>query len=565
MRDAVRPTPTEAFRLLHCGSIANREPPRLPELAAPRSSQGRMESRLLLRMVRGTLLLVAGVLLALHFLHLRADFPNHSPWVDWAKYTDEGWYGDAAIRHYLRGTWRLPGDFNPGVALPVWPLLEAALFRFTGVGIVAARALTVCVFGCILAAAYFFLSVRISRRTEDEAGNTSAMRGLFAAAALVLMAASPYLYAFTRMAILEPLMVLLMLLALLLAHRTRASRSRAQWVAHSAAVGVLLALMIGTKTTAIFLLPAVAYLLADAAGWRLRRMLRVGLVTGGTAAALLGSYFFWLVHRGYLADFRYLFTANAYTGITVPTFFKVAGETLADGMCIGQLVYTVALAIGLIACLRPRTWRDPVFTSSALWAAGYLVFMAYHANMQPRYYLVVAVPLTILLVRGAMHLQAASTVSGFALAPLFLAIVAYSAYGMIAYVRHPEYSYQMAAERIEHIVEAEPAHSHTVLSISGSNLSLMTGLPSICDDFGTANLEDRIAAYRPGWFVSWNYVEDDKMAALAKFYTLTRVAEFPAMDDPDRNLMIVYRLDAKQGVQPKRKRPGARMLPTALD
>jgi hypothetical protein len=29
---------------------------------------------------------------ALHAWHLRADFPNGSPWIfDWAIYTDEGW------------------------------------------------------------------------------------------------------------------------------------------------------------------------------------------------------------------------------------------------------------------------------------------------------------------------------------------------------------------------------------------------------------------------------------------------------------------------------------------
>ena len=78
------------------------------------------------------------------------------------------------------------------------------------------------------------------------------------------------------------------------------------------------------------------------------------------------------------------------------------------------------------------------------------------------------------------------------------------------------------------------------------------------------DLEDRIAAYRPGWFVSWNSIEDDKMQALSKFYRLTRVAEFPAMDDPDRNLMIVYRLDAKDGVVPQRKLVKARALRSGL-
>ena len=135
---------------------------------------------------------------------------------------------------------------------------------------------------------------------------------------------------------------------------------------------------------------------------------------------------------------------------------------------------------------------------------------------------------------------------------VLLIVAALDARQTLHYVRHPEYTFQNAAEQIEQVVESAPAHSHTVLSISGSDLTLMTGLPSICDDFGTMELEDRIAAYRPGWFVAWNYVEDDKMDALGKFYRLTRVRDIPAMDDPDRNLLIVYRLDPKESVKPRR-------------
>lgn len=66
---------------------------------------------------------------ALHAVNLSADFPNHTPWFgDWAKYTDEGWYGNAAIRAHLFGNWYLPGDFNPAPAVPVWPFLEWLLF-----------------------------------------------------------------------------------------------------------------------------------------------------------------------------------------------------------------------------------------------------------------------------------------------------------------------------------------------------------------------------------------------------------------------------------------------------
>ena len=55
-----------------------------------------------------------------------------SQWIavdfDWAKYTDEGWYGNAAIRAHLFGNWYMAGDFNPAVAVPVWPFVEWLLF-----------------------------------------------------------------------------------------------------------------------------------------------------------------------------------------------------------------------------------------------------------------------------------------------------------------------------------------------------------------------------------------------------------------------------------------------------
>ncbi|HEV2619853.1 MAG TPA: hypothetical protein VGU23_07930, partial [Acidobacteriaceae bacterium] len=117
------------------------------------------------RIMERVLLTIAAIFFALHFVHLKADFPNHSPWMDWSKYTDEGWYGDAAIRHYQLGHWNVPGDFNPAAALPVWPALELMLFKITGVSLVAARALTVTVFGLIVVS-----SCRLVRRWPGSLG-----------------------------------------------------------------------------------------------------------------------------------------------------------------------------------------------------------------------------------------------------------------------------------------------------------------------------------------------------------------------------------------------------------
>src|ERR1700679_532253 len=121
------------------------------------------------RWLRRAIVAVAAVFFVLHFLHLNADFPNHSPWVDWSKYTDEGWYGDAAIRHVLFGHWYWKGDFNPAVALPVWPSLELMVFRILGVSAVAARALTLCVFGLTLLTTWVLLERHTRPRTAMSA------------------------------------------------------------------------------------------------------------------------------------------------------------------------------------------------------------------------------------------------------------------------------------------------------------------------------------------------------------------------------------------------------------
>ncbi len=508
------------------------------------------------RLLNLGLLLAAAILFALHFLHLAADFPNHSPWMDWAKYTDEGWYGDAAIRHFNLGHWYVRGDFNPAAALPVWPILEGLLFRVTGVGLVPARALTVAVFGLILLCAYLFLRRAVPGRR---------VAAVAPAGAVLLLAASPFCYAFMRMAILEPLLILMTLLCLLTASAFAPyAASRWRRVLPPLTLGLLLPVLLLTKTTGIFLLPAIGWMVAARCGFRARLLLR----SGGLAALLGGAlwllYFGLLVRPHYLDDYRYLFSANAYTGITAATASEVLRNTLHDGLWIGPLVSPFVLLALLATALWPRLRSNPSAVSLLLWALGYTAFLAYHNNLQPRYYLVIAIPLTM-LVTLALDVAWSSgyrmIAGGVAVALLVVAVR--DARSTITYVRSPEYTFLAAAHNIQHIVMANTTHSNLLLSISGSDLSLMTGLPSICDDFGTLELEDRVALYRPGWYVSWNQVDDDKMDALTPLFHLERVAAFAALDDPDRNLLILYRLDPANRYRPPVRRL-RRPLPKSL-
>ncbi len=520
-----------------------------------------------LRVLRVLLLAISAALFALHFVHLSADFPNYSPWMDWSKYTDEGWYGDAAIRHYDLGHWYVPGDFNPAAALPVWPLLEALVFRFTGVSLIAARALTVGVFGGILLACHFLV-----RRWSG--------RGLTAEAAVLLLVSSAFCFVFTRLAILEPFLVLMTLLLLLVAGGAKAPEGEGSGVAalvrnfrangrQIVGIGVLLPLLVLTKTTGLFLVPCVAFLLWGAVSYRVGTFLRTGIPAAGLAAAFWLMYYGAVVRPHYLLDYRYLFSANGYTRITPATAGDVLLNTLKDGAWMGLAPYCAAIGcVAIAAVFVSRLRRCPLIPALVLWAVGYEAFLAYHNNLQPRYYLVVAVPLTLLIpvtieqlvlsgIRGVGLRRWAYALTAVGLGTIVLR----QAVTMIGYVRHPEYTLTEAAQEVkETIAEHEredPTHNPLVLSISGSELSLMTGIRSICDDFGTLELADRVKKYRPGWYVAWNQIDDDKMDALTPYYHIERVAAFPAMDDPDRNLLIVYRLDESvETPVVKRKRKG---------
>ena len=543
------------------------------------------------RIVEILLLLLAAVFFGLYFVHLKADFPNHSPWMDWAKYTDEGWYGDAAIRHYQLGHWNVPGDFNPGAAIPMWPLLEAVLFRFTGVSVVAARAFSVTIFGLSLLSGYLLL-----RRWTVEEG--AGKRSIAPAVAVLLLAANPFSYVFNRMAIVEPLLVLLTLLALLAASSAGTRAVLAETTSHgqkmwevarlwmpSLWLGLLLPMMVLTKTTALFLFPALLWMLWAATGYQRKPFMKAAVLSGGIGTTIWLAYYGLLVRPRFLADYQYLFSANGYTKVTLDTFTTQLTGTINAGTWFGTPLFAVALAaaaVAIVAMWRKGLHSNPLSVSLLLWIIGYSAFMVYHASIRSRYYLLLVTPYTLLatIVFDPLFARIASLVGRNAVdgstgppsarrKKIWLDAAALMVVGALAvglaqdarttfkFVRHPEYTFVNAAAGVRAAIEREraahPDHSRLLLSISGSDISLTTGIPSICDDFGTMELVDRLAAYKPGWFATWNYIEDDKMDAMTPTFHLERVAAFPAFDDPDRNLLILYRLDPASAARRTRR------------
>jgi len=509
------------------------------------------ERRILTNVTRRWCYLVWLALIAafavLHALHLSADFPNQSSWFsDWAKYTDEGWYGNAAIRAHLFGNWYLPGDFNPAVAVPVLPLLEWVLFFFTGVTPQAARGLAI---------AFFFANLLLSYWLIRERGPRWV--GLLA---VTLMVTSPFLYCFSRLAILEPLLTLFTLVALNLA--VRLPRLRRPLVA-SIGIGLLFTLMMLTKTTAIFLLPALGWALVLPL-WQNRKLAqRCALIALGASAFTFGLWMALVAHLGLLRDYRYLFFVNKYPKpkeLYWPLWSAL--WSVHGGLWVGRILVPLAGAIllgTLLAWRRPwarRLLLDPVFGASVLAVFGYILFMAYQNHPQPRYFAVVAVFSFVVIALGAKEMlghgsppphHLSAKLKGWAVIGLATVTVGINCAQTLKYVMHPEYTFVDAAEGLTHYIDAHPNGKRLLVSISGDQISLVTHVPALCDDFGTPgplfpDLPSKLAYYQPGWYAAWNDLDPGTLEDIHTHFSLEQVASFRAFDDPERNLLVLFKL-----------------------
>jgi 4-amino-4-deoxy-L-arabinose transferase-like glycosyltransferase len=481
------------------------------------------------------------VFAALHALHLGADFPNHSPWIhDWAKYTDEGWYGNAAVRAHLSGNWYVAGDFNPAVALPVWPFLEWLLFFVTGVSLEAARGLVVAVFFVNL-----FLSYRLLRAASPR---------WVALLALTLLVTSAFLYSFSRLAILEPLLTAFTLAALNLAVRIEHFRRP---IAASALIGLLFTLMMLTKTTAIFLVPALGWALLFPLRRNRQRAIGCALAAALTSALTYGLWMVLVIHAALLRDYKYLFFINNYPKPTQRDWPLVSlWWSFHGGLWVDHILVPLAGLIVVAALVsRGQAWSrrlltDPAFGASLAVVAGYVLFMTVQNHPQPRYFAVVAVFCIFLVAQGAgTLLREAGSLrwAGWGVTVLAAAAALSNGTWTLSYVLHPEYTFVEATRALARYIDQHPNGKRLMVATSGDEITMEDHVPTLCDDFGTMELPAKIGHYRPGWFASWNDLDPGTLADLHTHYSLEQAATFRAFDDAERDRLVLYKLHPLPG------------------
>jgi hypothetical protein len=216
--------------------------------------------------------------------------------------------------------------------------------------------------------------------------------------AVTFLVTSPFLYAFSRLAILEPMLIALTLAALNLAFRLPRSfpqrcRMDSKFVPvqfRSAIIAVVLVLASVPRQ--------VRAQAVSAPLWQRRRLaVRCASAAAGTFAVLFGAWIGVVIQSGLWRDYEYLFIVNRYPK---PTEFYWPLVSLwwsfRGGLWIDHVLIPLAGLVSLGVLLTWRyAWsrelrRNPVFVASLLAVGGYILFMTYQNHPQPRYFTVVA-------------------------------------------------------------------------------------------------------------------------------------------------------------------------------
>jgi 4-amino-4-deoxy-L-arabinose transferase-like glycosyltransferase len=478
-----------------------------------------MSRRIAERWLYWAFLSCALILCLLRFAYLRADFPNHSPWmIDQAKFTDEGWWASAAVRHFLIGHWQVPGDYNPAIVVPVWPALLTLVFEVTGVSIVAVRAVSVSF--SIATVALVYLLVR-------RYGASPTLASL----AALLLAASSFAFAFSRLATLDTIIVFEWTLLMWAASYAGSGRV---WPLFALGIGV--PVMVLTKTTALILLPAILWLL-----WkkRPRAILPVFALTG----IVIAAYLVIVLRSRYADDFHFFFDINALAGVEIGRTGSFLQQLFQHGMWIDRVLYPAVLAVLLLSLLwRWQLWRNPLFTACWIGFLGNAVYILRRQDdYAPRYFLVMLVPAIITVIITLQDWSIRSRILAGLLAATLGAAVVLDTIQVFGFLAHRQYQFYAAAKSIQAMVDANPSVHRLLLGTSGDQLALMVGIPSINDGYSNQDLDKKVLVYRPGWYVGWNGLDQDILNSLSA-YRLDEVANFPVFDREDRDRLKLYRM-----------------------
>ena len=524
------------------------------------------------RVLTGLVVLLLVALGLLRFAYLNADFPTGFPLgfgVKGMLYTDEGWWSRNAVAWVREGRWYIDDGYNPIVNLPVLPLLQAVWFKVFGISLTTARALTATATLGVSALVYVFARREISPR--------------WAWLAPFLVVSNYAIFAFSRLALLEMPMLLLMLLSLWLASLGR--RSSTLTTIGSAAVLVVAAL---TKTTALFALPLlvfVAFCQHKSRQTKIRHVL-IWLLCFGLLYCAYHVFFVRVKPESY----EYFSSYNLSGKLIHRTFLSyIDGPARAVRRSLQLFpVLFPCLLISMVFLVKQAAYRKSfLFRISLFWSCLSMAAFSVSNYAPPRYFVVLIVPIALViplalqsLFEGAALAEGAAggAVSGlypvrrqlrlprdrflhnkrwqaWLLGGVFSVAIALSLARIGLYLRAPDFSFNAMAKAVSAQVAASPNASRVVMGPFADTVALAAPIEAINDDMGFRSLSYRFTELNPGYYLFVGPVEEagniadfdhEAPRVLPDYFTLELVDTFEVFQNriyPES--VSLYRLTAK--------------------
>ena len=502
---------------------------------------------------------VLGLLAIGRFFNLSADFPIGLTSYG-ATYTDEGWWSRNAVALVREGNWYIDDGYNTILNLPTVPLIQTVWFRAFGVSQAAARALT--------ATCSVLVSVLVYVIARRELKPSIAWLAPF-----IVLSSYP-VFAFSRIALLEMPMIVLILLSLWLAtlpilRRKEPVDKKERLRSHLfkelilMASAVLCVLAILAKTTALFVPPMLLALIALQPGSP-RKKVYQGTIWLASFLAAYSLYQAFSTHaslQNAAESYQYFAEYNVTAKLHDSLLSVIKGPLRIFKYCaeVFPMLFS-ALIISIVTLASQRRYQaSTTFQIVVLWSVLFLGGLSVSNYAAPRYLIVLIVPIALAIPLAFNHfLQQRSLTftekinakpnlkraAFFMLVPLSVLL---SIFRISGYLLTPDYSFISMAQQVERTVETTPNHSPVLMGHFADSLALATDIKAINDEMGYQPLSYRIEKFNPGYYICVGEMKAPIEETLSEYYTIALIKQFDVYQNYDfGEPVFFYQLTPKQ-------------------
>jgi 4-amino-4-deoxy-L-arabinose transferase-like glycosyltransferase len=462
------------------------------------------------------LIIIASIFMGLRFINLEADFPSGlTP--SRVLYSDEGWYANGAINYWLGGRWYIQGDFNPMINMPLGHLIQAGTFSLLGMSLFSAR-LTVVLFSLLLIGATYFF---VRQYTDRESSLLI----------VVLLSTNFVFFAYSRLAILELIMVSFIMMALSIASSTLVKNSLLSTLISS----VILALAVLTKSTAIFALPLLIYL-SGLKGENYKKRILLSFISASVFFIIFIIYNV-AASSAFPEDFSYFRKINLGDRL-VHSPLDLAKNVLRVFMkarLVAPIAYVSSMFLSLLLICVSGEFRENILVRlTFIWIILYFSLLSLVIYHPPRYYIPLIIPLIILFsiaIRSLHHLFNNSITLIIQLT-LIVSVLVFNSSQILTYMYTPSFSFINMAREVKSYVSNDHKNNEDIFLIGNfaNSISLATGIPSINSNLGTRPLQWRLNKFRPDYYITLGD-EADIVKALNKDYECKKIAQWDVLNN----------------------------------